>query len=222
MSANGLGNGSDGNWTGQIDCALGWVVVADGMGGHDAGEAASQSVIRSIIGLAREARSELDVARMLETVNERIFHEMYDGHGRPAMGSTVVGVIFRDQQAIDFQYRRQPCVCGRWRRVETGKHRRYDHSDDRKPPDQDSRADPIARRELQPPSHYAARQVHHAQKQAGLVLCSDGLTDMLSDEEIAANLARRQPEPAQSLVSAALDAGGSDNITVVVVGAAFS
>ncbi len=45
---------------------------------------------------------------------------------------------------------------------------------------------------------------------------------MLSDDEIAADLAKRRSDPAQSLVSAALDAGGSDNVTVVIIGAAFS
>ena len=55
----------------------------------------------------------------------------------------------------------------------------------------------------------------------GLLLCSDGLTDMLSDEEIAGVLSRQPTHPAQALVSAALDAGGSDNVTVVVVGTAI-
>jgi PPM family protein phosphatase len=53
-----------------------------------------------------------------------------------------------------------------------------------------------------------------------LLLCSDGLTDMVPETRVAEILAESpdDPEkPARALVSAALDAGGSDNVTVVVV-----
>ena len=53
-----------------------------------------------------------------------------------------------------------------------------------------------------------------------LLLCSDGLTDMVPEANIGEILADSpgDPEkPARTLVSAALDAGGSDNVTVVVV-----
>jgi serine/threonine protein phosphatase PrpC len=53
-----------------------------------------------------------------------------------------------------------------------------------------------------------------------LLLCSDGLSDMVPETRIGDILADSpgDPEtPARNLVSAALDAGGSDNVTVVVV-----
>lgn len=50
------------------------------------------------------------------------------------------------------------------------------------------------------------------------VLCSDGLTDPLEDRDIEAVCARHAPEDlAQALVDEALRRGGDDNITVVVV-----
>lgn len=51
-----------------------------------------------------------------------------------------------------------------------------------------------------------------------LLLCSDGLTDLVDDQTIQLNLdAADQPaEAASSLIQAALDAGGIDNITAVV------
>ena len=51
-----------------------------------------------------------------------------------------------------------------------------------------------------------------------LLLCSDGLTDGVDDDAIAAVLGKAQPsaEVAQTLLQCALDAGGRDNITVVV------
>ena len=53
-----------------------------------------------------------------------------------------------------------------------------------------------------------------------ILLCSDGLSDMVSETRIAEILAESPGDPertARSLLSAALDAGGNDNITVVVI-----
>jgi len=53
-----------------------------------------------------------------------------------------------------------------------------------------------------------------------LVLCSDGLTSMVPDDEIRQCLLDALPDPNRScqlLVEAANKAGGKDNITVVVV-----
>jgi protein phosphatase len=51
-----------------------------------------------------------------------------------------------------------------------------------------------------------------------MLLCSDGLTDMLSDEQIAAVL-KSEPDPrtaCERLVKAANEAGGRDNVTAIV------
>ena len=51
-----------------------------------------------------------------------------------------------------------------------------------------------------------------------ILLCSDGLTDMVPEAKIGELLAAPEPEAAaRTLVKAALDAGGADNVTVVVV-----
>jgi protein phosphatase len=52
-----------------------------------------------------------------------------------------------------------------------------------------------------------------------LMLCSDGLTGELSDSEIAAILAHTPDaqERVDRLVQSALEAGGRDNVTVIVV-----
>jgi serine/threonine protein phosphatase PrpC len=65
-------------------------------------------------------------------------------------------------------------------------------------------------------------EAHACDVQAGdrLLLCSDGLTDMVPNEAIAATL-HSEPAPeaaARTLLSEANAAGGRDNITVVVVG----
>jgi protein phosphatase len=63
-------------------------------------------------------------------------------------------------------------------------------------------------------------EVQHRRLASGdrLLLCSDGLTDMVPDEEIARTLARvpAAQEACQALLDLALDAGGRDNVTVVL------
>ena len=64
--------------------------------------------------------------------------------------------------------------------------------------------------------------MHHLRLAHGdrLLLCSDGLTDMASEQEITATLAAH-PESAaacQALVELALERGGRDNVTVIVTG----
>jgi protein phosphatase len=63
-------------------------------------------------------------------------------------------------------------------------------------------------------------ELHHVPLADGdrLLLCSDGLTDMLGDDEIAQILRADSPADGtcRELVNHALEAGGKDNVTVVV------
>ena len=51
------------------------------------------------------------------------------------------------------------------------------------------------------------------------LLCSDGLTDMVSDAEIEMSLRKEKPikEAAEELLNTALEHGGVDNVTVILV-----
>jgi serine/threonine protein phosphatase PrpC len=57
-------------------------------------------------------------------------------------------------------------------------------------------------------------------KSSTVLLCSDGLTKHVSDDEIGDHLANRQSsaETANALLNLAMDRGGSDNITIVIAG----
>lgn len=63
-------------------------------------------------------------------------------------------------------------------------------------------------------------ETSHVELRSGdqLLLCTDGLTDMTSESSIADILARKatSQEACQSLVDAALEGGGRDNVTVVI------
>jgi len=50
-----------------------------------------------------------------------------------------------------------------------------------------------------------------------ILLCSDGLTDMCTDEEIQSILSSDDETPAKSLVEMAINNGGEDNVTCVVI-----
>jgi protein phosphatase len=49
------------------------------------------------------------------------------------------------------------------------------------------------------------------------LICSDGLTNMVADEEIA-EILQMSSNPAENLIQAALENGGTDNVSVIVVG----
>jgi PPM family protein phosphatase len=51
---------------------------------------------------------------------------------------------------------------------------------------------------------------------ASIILCSDGPTDMIDDERLYNVLRDHKGLSASSLVTAALEAGGSDNVSVIV------
>jgi serine/threonine protein phosphatase PrpC len=67
---------------------------------------------------------------------------------------------------------------------------------------------------------FAQVELKHSRIEDGetLLLCSDGLTEMVPDEKIGAVLAAKEPAETacRRLVDLALEAGGKDNVTVVV------
>jgi protein phosphatase len=70
------------------------------------------------------------------------------------------------------------------------------------------------------PGGHSATDVHHLALENGdaLLLCTDGLTDLVTDDEIAQTLdsGEAPQELCDALVGLALDRGGRDNVTVVL------
>jgi protein phosphatase len=158
---------------------------------------------------------------MVINVNVQLYEEMCAGLGRPGMGSTIVGVILQNGNALIFNVgdSRLYTTIGKWITLETI--------------DDSLRGKSIGGK---PCSHaltqciggnYSLKMIRPHVKlrplseEDGILLCSDGLTDMLSDVEIGEVIGRDTSQPADALVSAALDAGGLDNISVIVVGASL-
>ncbi|MBB3168534.1 PP2C family protein-serine/threonine phosphatase [Simiduia aestuariiviva] len=204
-------------------------VVADGMGGHEAGEVASAIVRDSI---KQQIQSQSSLSQAIENSHKAILEAVKHGVGAPGMGSTVVALRSRqteyevawvgdsraylwtfkpdggslEQLTLDHSYVQML--------VDTGA---ISASDKNQHPDRNVITQCLGSQELK---NVRVDQVHGVwEKDQWIILCSDGLTDELSDEIIARILCEsRSPKDAVAkLLQAALDSGGSDNITIQVV-----
>ncbi|MGA2261001.1 MAG: Stp1/IreP family PP2C-type Ser/Thr phosphatase [Acidobacteriota bacterium] len=210
----------------------GLALVADGMGGHAAGEVASQlaaSTINEWV-TAHDAASE-DAAEMLRLgaleANSRVFEAQRNDRSLAGMGSTLTALLFRgDRYYIAHvgdsrAYRMRDGVLEQltrdhslvWHLYENGV---LEKSDLAKHPQKNLITRSIG-------SHSQVEiDIEEGVGRAGDVylLCSDGLTDGVTEEGLCKVLSDPDETPqeiANGLVEAANQAGGSDNITVVVI-----
>lgn len=214
-----VGDGGDGAWVVPLDADRWSAAVADGMGGHQAGAVASEAAIAELRPLIGTLDSEMAVNAAVERLNDRVFHEMHSPLGRPGMGCTIAGISARGAEAIFFN---------------VGDSRAYllrdgallqqslDHtaggstsSHGRSHLLTQSLGGTLRRVALTP----HVNRVRLVEEDLVLI-CSDGLTDMLTEREIVSILHRNPGDPASTLVAAAIDAGGRDNVTVIVIGLA--
>ncbi|BDZ39604.1 PP2C family protein-serine/threonine phosphatase [Microbacterium suwonense] len=208
-------------------------IVADGMGGHDAGEIASATVIEhfsSLIG--QEALSIGQVRDALASARSAVGSLGQHGGPGAGAGTTLSGVAIA---AVD--------GLGYWLVLNIGDSRTYqfaggvleqitvDHSyvqelidDGEITPEQaksDRRRNIITRAIGAGSVGDADYWLFPAEIGDRMLVCSDGLTTELSDERIAEVLgAESDPQRAADILTAdAVQAGGRDNVTVVVVDA---
>ncbi|WP_195908491.1 PP2C family serine/threonine-protein phosphatase [Novosphingobium sp. Gsoil 351] len=195
-------------WEGELALRHGWALVGDGMGGHVAGEAASQLAIELLRPVMSQLTNSEQVTAALQAVNEALFDIMERHPALAGMGTTIAGVILLGDRALVFNL---------------GDSRVYLHHQHTLT--QLSQDDVIGGNMLtQCPGGLdaPAELGPHVQEiglapGAALLLCSDGLTDMLTDAEIAALLYSSDSHSAERVVQAALNAGGIDNVSAVVI-----
>ena len=208
------------------DPANGLFILADGMGGHPAGEVASSMAVTSLHRRLRQARRtpaaeipELVKAAIAQTSRE-IFQAGCDNPAWRNMGTTLVMAWCHRDMAFVANVgdsRSYLLRAGRLRQCSE------DHTlgNRRQLPLQDQgMLQHILTQALGLEEPVAAYQQQLAlQPEDRLLLCSDGLTNMLGDTQIAAILARPLPphQLCSDLVEAANAEGGLDNISVVVV-----
>lgn len=193
-----------------------WAAVADGMGGHEAGNIASDVAVDAIASPLAVARTEQDMVELALAANRQIFQAMFLGEGRVRMGTTLVAAAVQGESALV---------------VNVGDSRGYlltagglqlVTQDDTLPTRTTGRRQHMLTQSLGGLSFQSAITPHVSRlkiaPQDRLLLCSDGLTDMVSEELLAEILINDQFDPARALVAAALEKGGRDNITAVVIG----
>lgn len=208
---------------------LGLWVVADGMGGAAGGEVASAIVVDVI---AREVEQGAGLDEAIAKANRSILDAVAAGRGKPGMGSTVVAAQLRGRDyTVAWVGDARAYVWGDGFERLSRDHSRVQELLDAGMIDaEEARCHPhrsVITRVLGGPDGNAAQseQVRgRLQPGQGLLLCSDGLTSEVSDAEIARVLNESGPTNGrgqavvEQLVSLALEHGGSDNVTVVLIG----
>ncbi len=235
-SHTGLLRKSNQDWL-EVDGDLGVAVLADGMGGHRAGEIASRvavgAALNQLLPSQREhrdddAESRALVGQAVDAAN-RALSDMCDVHPELCgMGTTLVLAVFRDGQIFHAHV-----GDSRLYRVRYGRMRRLtrDHSLIQRMIDDGMFVNRAAAREAGIGDNVLTRSLgiqREAEVDVGsavlevgdtYLMCSDGLHGLIPDSAIARIL--RDPrgdleQQVQSLVDAALAAGGHDNISAIL------
>jgi protein phosphatase len=220
-----------------VDAGLGLYAVADGMGGHAAGEVASQLAIQTLADTLRETgwtgdETDCDAAQQslneaVRKANQRICETVLAREEWRGMGTTVVALLMCGENAVIAHVgdsRAYMLRGGDFRRLTS------DHSWVNEQvrlgllTDDDAQRHPmrnIVTRALGNRMDVAVDFTNEPMRDGDVILlCSDGLNTMLSDDEIRATLASHEGNPEEAcraLVDAANDRGGEDNTTVIVL-----
>lgn len=201
----------------------GFFAVFDGMGGGDYGEVASYTAAKEAEAFfgASERVDPHDVSLSLneycQNANGKVFGAGQE-LGAGSMGSTLVGLYFLDGRAWVCNLGDSRCYLlrgGRLTQISA------DHTDER-----DMKENNVTGRKpyltqylgIDPEAFRIEPYISSFSLWEGdvLLLCSDGLTDMVPAEAIGRLLGQDPEAAVESLVAAALDGGGRDNITVMV------
>lgn len=209
--------------------------VADGMGGHVAGDVASALAVSvlerfwtGLDGSSPLARHQLSgiMQKLMLDANRLIFDKSAGNPEMQGMGTTLtVGLLSERDLVIGHVGDSRAYLIDGERIVLLTE----DHSLIEQMIQQGSLSPAEARDHPQRHILTRALGIHHdvevdvvetvAEEGSTLLLCTDGLTSLVGDEEILAKILEKQAEPekaAQALVELANARGGYDNITVVL------
>jgi protein phosphatase len=223
---------------------LGLYLVADGMGGHAAGEVASKLAAETVEGVIRDTSNAdvnstwptpFDIALTLNgnrlktafyMANRRLTAAMDNDEGLRGMATTIAAVLISDEKCTvghvgdSRVYRRRNGALSSitedhsWvnEQVRAG---RLTDTDARRHPWRN-----VVTRAITGGDDPSA-DIQEIQLIAGdrLLICSDGLSSVVPNEQIDSLIAAGSPAEAvaAALIDAANDAGGPDNITVVII-----
>jgi len=208
------------------DARTGIAVLADGMGGHNAGEVASQLAVESIMGALRDTPRACPVLDAIQQANELVHAEAGKRPGHAGMGTTVA-IACLEAETVTIAHVGDSRIYRL--RGEDLEQLTSDHSMVQELVDsgflsaEDAAASinrNIITRALGTEAMVQGTKTR-VEAAAGdlFVLCSDGLSDPLPPAEIA-RLCRANDDlerTATALVDAANAAGGRDNVSVILM-----
>jgi len=183
--------------------------IADGMGGHNAGEVASRYAARRLAAEPAELIDARSAAAALRAIDSELYRAMAADDDLRGMGTTVVGIVLAPR-LVWFNVgdsRLYRCENGRLAQM----------SIDDTPPGRrsglltQSLGGSLVRQEISP--HVGEQPLTSG---ARFLLCSDGLTDMLDPAEIEECMAQPDVDAVVMLFQRAMHAGGVDNISIVI------
>lgn len=221
------------------DAEVGLAVLADGMGGYNAGEVASGIAVELIRTEMKKALSgkkpeELNglnpeqlIAENSTRANAAIYHASQSQPQYSGMGTTLVVALWHDNQISvghigdSRLYRLRGGALDQVTRDHSLLQEQIDSGMITKEQARHSQNKNLVTRAVGIDPEVET-EVHSYPVQAGdiFLICSDGLNDMVTDEDIQLTLSSLQanlPLAAQQLVQQACDNGGRDNVSVILV-----
>lgn len=200
--------------------------VCDGMGGHAAGEVASAIAVETIAAAAPDTADPALLAAAVEAANTAVIEAAVNGVGRPGMGCTATAAYIEGTTvAIAHAGDSRAYLLHEGTLIRITRDHSYVEElvDAGEITADEARVHPnrsvITRALGSDPAMYADHFSLNIEEGDRLILCSDGLSSMIPDNDIE-DIAVQSATPqmcTDNLVDAALAAGGGDNVTVIVV-----
>ncbi|MBR1240268.1 serine/threonine-protein phosphatase [Bradyrhizobium sp. AUGA SZCCT0274] len=196
------------------------LMIADGMGGHARGAMASRAVLDYLVAAIDRLSNPASCAQAVEEANQHLFGLMHQHPEAVGMGSTIVGAVLGAKQLVTFNVGDSRCYLFSAGQL-------IQLSQDDVPEQESDRPGPRRSHAITQAlggSSFPLAIVPHITIDSPfalgetLLLCSDGLTDMVADQTISDTL-RTTKDPlrsARKLAAEAFNAGARDNISLIV------
>lgn len=206
---------------------LGIFIVADGMGGHNAGEIASKIAVETVIKYIREHHSDYTMEQVIDAAiseaNKEIYKYALLDESCSGMGTTITVAFVKNNELVIGNVGDSRCYI-----VSKGKLKKItkDHSLVQELLDNGTITEEEAR--THPNKNVITRAVGTKAMVKGdcytvalssidkVIICSDGLTNEVSEEEIIEVIENNEINSCLELVQLSKDKGGRDNISVII------
>lgn len=208
-------------------------IIADGMGGHNSGEVASKTAVDHISNIVIQnpdyfsVNTDIPIAvsNLIKEANQLVYDKSMEHPGNNGMGTTlIVAVVIGRTMYIGHVGDSRLYLIRSRKLVQITSDHSYieemvrNGSLTREEADNHPRKNIITRALGCSNDLQIDMYVCEIVERDSFLLCTDGLTNMLSDEEITRIVLRHSPvEACDELVKAANSKGGDDNITVIVI-----